>query len=100
LARGVIAFYSRCDTQSELPDNRRSTLAETQTGSDKQRSLVVASFLLEHTSAKRDTPLELQHRLVASLLDLRPETLSRVLQKPRQAGVIAGTRKVRLLNRT
>lgn len=59
----------------------------------------VASFLLQHTAAHDLHPLELQHQLVAGLLGMRPETFSRTLARLREAGAVAGTRKVQVRDR-
>ncbi len=50
----------------------------------------VASFLLDHLEGRE--PLPVQQQLIASLLDMRPETLSRALAKLREAGAITGDR--------
>jgi CRP-like cAMP-binding protein len=59
----------------------------------------VAGFLLEHGGDRASRPLELQHQLIAGLLGIRPETLSRSLGVLRAAGAIAGHRRVRIANR-
>ncbi len=56
----------------------------------------VASFLLEHAEVER--PLEIQQQLVAGLLGLRPETLSRALAKLRETGAIGGRRRIRIVD--
>ena len=58
----------------------------------------VAAFLLTH-AGDGEAPLELQHQLVAGLLSLRPETLSRVLTRLRDARVISTGRQLRVLDR-
>ena len=59
----------------------------------------VAGFLLEHGGADDAPPLDLQHQLIAQLLDLRPETFSRALARLRQEGAIEGHRTVRVIDR-
>ncbi len=57
----------------------------------------VAAFLLEHAGGA--VPLRLQLQLVAGLLAMRPETLSRVLTRFREAGAITGRGALRVLDR-
>jgi CRP-like cAMP-binding protein len=59
----------------------------------------VAGFLLDHVGEGTHAPLDLQHQLIASLLGIRPETLSRSLVVLRDAGAIAGHRRVRVVDR-
>ncbi|HUB08602.1 MAG TPA: Crp/Fnr family transcriptional regulator [Myxococcales bacterium] len=74
-----------------------------QAGADRGRTrgpaaARVAAFLLEH--GDDSAPLQLQLQLVAGLLSMRPETLSRVLARFREAGAIAGRGSLRILDRS
>lgn len=59
----------------------------------------VAAFLMDHTTEAGEPGLEIQHQLVAHLLNLRPETFSRSLARLRQVGAIAGRRILKVIDR-
>jgi CRP-like cAMP-binding protein len=60
----------------------------------------VARFLLQHTEAEGSDgePLKTPHRVLAGMLGMRPETLSRSLADLRTAGALARGRTVHVSN--
>ncbi len=82
-----LALAEAYATEREAARTRRSAVAK------------VASFLLEHSVEGDDRALDLQHRLIAGLLGIRAETLSRALAQLRQAGAVVGSRSVRVRDR-
>jgi CRP-like cAMP-binding protein len=60
----------------------------------------VARFLLQHAEASNDgEPLHTPHRVLAGILGMRPETLSRALAALRDSGALAVGRTVRVASK-
>ena len=82
-----LALAEAFASEREAARSRRSAVAK------------VASFLLEHLVEGEQRPLALQHRLIAGLLGIRAETLSRALAELRDAGAVVGSRRVQIRDR-
>ena len=60
----------------------------------------VARFLLQHSEVSTDgEPLRTPHRVLAGILGMRPETLSRALAELRDGGALATGRSVRVTSK-